>query len=287
MNNDVEKQQAGAEHARADHLLELARYEEAIPVIGIQLAKAPDNAMLHYQMARAFLGLNDFNAADKHADTMISVDPNNPMGFYLKSLTSHALKNFVGELSYAEQAVILCPDDADFLKRLSQARLQNGLIAKARESAEQMMLLAPDEPESHEVMADICLALKDYYQAKVHVVKALEYSPNSYVLLNDLARCHIGLKDRKLAIDTMFNALQQLPDSETLRSNMFRTIQSFLDLERLKGRAALKSLPEELQFFYRDYQQRTNAFEKHGTLMWGVFWLILMGGLIAFFSTVT
>jgi len=137
------------------------------------------------------------------------------------------------------------------------------------------------------MLGEICLELKDYYQAKQHFTAALEFNPENASLLNDLARSLIGLKQRDGAIKAMHNALTLMPDSDLLRENMFRTIQSFLDREKLKGKAALKSLPEQLQYFYRDYQGRTNILQRHGAVFWAGAWILFLTLMVGFFSSVT
>ena len=275
------------EFSRAEHLLQLKRYEDAIPVIGSELAKDPQSYMAHYQMARAFLGLEDYNAASHHCEIMISEYPDAALGYFIKSCVEHEKHNFVDELRLSEQAANLEPEDIDILRRLTHAQMQNGLLKKAKETVEQLVLLAPDDMETHELMGDICFELKDYFQAKKHYEAALEFDPENAALVNDLARCYIGLKQRKEAIDTMYNALRMMPDSELLRSNLFRTIQSFLDREKLKGKAALKSLPDELQYFYSDFKGRTSFFQRHGSVFWGAMWILFLAAMIGFFSTVT
>jgi len=275
------------EYGRAEHLLNLNRYEDAIPIIGAELAKDPQNYMVHYQMTRAFLGLGDLVGATHHSEIMISEHPDLALGYYIKSYIEHEKHNFVEELKMAEQAANIEPEDTDILRRLVQAQMQNGLLKRARETVEQLVLLAPDDMETQELMGDICLELKDYFQAKKHYEAALEFNPEDAGLLNDLARCFIGLKQRKDAIDAMHNALRMTPDSDILRSNLFRTIQSFLDREKLKGKAAFRSLPDELQFFYSDFKGRTNVFQRHGAVFWGVMWILLLAGMITFFSSFT
>ena len=275
------------DYQRAEHLLQLGRFTDAIPIIGTQLTQQPEDHYSHYQMARAFLGLSDYDAANQHADKVIAADPNSSLGFFIKSVICHYQLHFTQELEYAEQAAHLDPEDPDILLRLARAQIQSGLLKKAKVTAEQIVGLIPDDLESHEIMGDIYFELNDYEKASQHFEAALEYDPENHTIINDLARCYIGLKERKKAIETMHQALVLAPDSDVLRSNMYQTLQSFLDAEKLKGRSALKKLPSELQFFYRDYQQRTNVFEKFGSVFWGIVWISLFGALIFFFSTVT
>lgn len=274
-------------YEKTEYLLELKRFGDAIALISLALSKEPEDYRLTSQLVRAFIGLNDFTSAQYHADNLITIEPNNPFGFYIKSIIAHHQLHFDDELKFSEHAVHLEPDNANYLFRMAYAQLQSGLVKQAKITAEQLMLLSPDESHSHELMGDICLQLQDYKQAKQYIDTALVFHPNSIALLNDLASCYIGLKKKKLAIETMHNVLRLNPDSKALQSKLYGTIQSFLDSEKLRGRKGFKSLPTELQIFYNDYIGRADTPNKYGTLILSVLWGAFLIGLVALFSLFT
>ncbi|MFW2372487.1 MAG: tetratricopeptide repeat protein, partial [Gammaproteobacteria bacterium] len=61
---------------QAEALMDLGRYEQAIPLLSNSLAQSPDDERLHCRLADAYFSLHDYTQAESFAQRALHLDPN-------------------------------------------------------------------------------------------------------------------------------------------------------------------------------------------------------------------
>ena len=262
---------------RASTLIDLKRYKEALKEASLGLVECPESFSLHTLMSQAYINLDQLDPAEQSITTAIRLEPENPYGYYIRSHLMREKKAFNKELSMAQRAVQLDPEDPDYLYRLSEAYMQSGMIKQAKDACYEMINLSPDSGEAHSLMGDISLELEEWTLAETHYLAALKIDPNRIALLNNLAISLSRQKKYKEGLELLLQAMQQNPTIDYIQDNLFDFIKDYLDKNTLKGRsAALDDLSPVLRIFYEDRQPRVSIFERYSNYGMYVFWALLL-----------
>ena len=96
---------------RADILLDVKRYEEAIADAEAVLTIEPDHWHSHIQIAHAHLAQERQNDARDHIAEVVRLAPDNPRALRLASLLYASYAKFAGALKLADQALALDTDN--------------------------------------------------------------------------------------------------------------------------------------------------------------------------------
>ena len=251
-----------AQQDKVDVLLELRRYEAAIAELAQQIASEPENPWLRFQLARAFVGLEDYVKARTACEEAIALNPEFSWAFYLLSAIFHQLHNFDQELAMAEEAVRLDAEEAVFLTRLAHAQIQSGMPRKALKTAEAAIALDPESDETHQLIGHVSVELDLYQKAEQHFRAALQLRADDPALINDLARALMGQKKWPAAITTLHQTIQLDPAEPAFQDNLYTAIERWLANKPLPQQkaAALSELPKAIQNFYRDRKARTPIY---------------------------
>lgn len=273
---------------QVESLMEMKRYDDAIVQTLQGLTEFPSSVELLTLLTKSHIALGHYKEADNCSKKIVHVRPDCAYGFYLCSLIKHELKHFDAELDLAKKAVRLDPNDVLYLGRLSRAQLQVGSIKKALTSANIARKIAPGNIATIVLLADIQVELENYSEAEVLYRKALSGDPENAEILNGLAMCLWELNKERQAIDILFNALKQSSDNKTLQENTFLLVKRYLDRNTLQGnrRESLKSLPEPMQLFYKNYKRRISLLERYSNYLMFAFWCVVIAiitGVISFF----
>ncbi len=263
----------------AKSLLEVGRCDDAIKQCVLFLSSQPESIQGRACLIRAHLEKDEYDKAEQAAMALIKLAPEEPFAYYLRSLACRELKRFNSALEMAETAARIDPENANYLQQLAAMQLQQGMIKKAKLTAQALLKVAPGSEQAHELMASISLELEDFKQAEIHYREVLRLNPNSINTLNNLAIALAAQKKLKQAIELLFNALKQTPNDETLRYNTFSMIKSELDKSSLKGnrKQRFEELPSAIQMFYRDYKSRTNILERYSNYLMIIGWIVVLG----------
>lgn len=258
-----------------ENLLEVGRGEEAVKQCVKYLSSNPECTQGRRYLVRAHLALEEYDKAEQAAMALIKLAPEDAFPYYLRSLACENLKQFNSSFSMAKTAVQIDPENEYYLHQLAECELQQGMLKKAKVTAQTLVTVAPNSENAHELLGRICLETEDYKLAEKHYREALRFDPNASSTLNNLALSLSGQNKTPEAIDVLFNALKLKPHDETLKSNTFLFVKKHLDKSLLKGKrkAALNALPVPIQMFYRDYKQRTSIFDRYSSYMMGAFWI--------------
>jgi len=280
---------SNSEQTRIDALFDIKRFQHAEELIRKQLSLEPEDAFWLYYLARAqFAQDNSQGAADSLVSSLHS-DSDYSWSYYLLSFVNHNLLNFSQELECAKKCAELEPEETIFLQRLAEAQIQSGEIKNAKTTLQQVLKLEPDSEEAFQLLGDIEFELGNFLAAETAYRQALKFSPEDVQILNDLARSLISQKNKyREGIDVFYNIVQLDPLNEVITQNLHLAIREWLDNKSFKGKRkeALKSLPEPLQYFYKDYKSRASIFEAWGSIAWATFWIVVLAALTLVFSTI-
>jgi tetratricopeptide (TPR) repeat protein len=174
---------------RAESLIELARYKEAIPLLTKLLAVNPNDYHARCLLAVCFLSLSKFGDALEQLKKAIETEPENEWAFRVQSIVYTNIANNDDALSAAEEAVKLAPYSPFAFQALALAQLRFYKYDAAIKSANRMLEIAPSYPEAFETLGQIDLQRENFTEAEEYFRRALELNPNSYQSIVNLAHC--------------------------------------------------------------------------------------------------
>ena len=171
---------------RGDVLMNLGRYEEAIPFLVKARSIDPQdvNPVLH--LSTCFYQLGKTEEALAYAEQGISLVPHFEYGHRSRSVILAKFERFEESLESALEAVRLAPESFFTLGNLANAYLRARRLEKAKETAELLIKLFPEESRSHEKFADISLEVEDYDNAEKAYRVAIRLNPENSRLRNQL-----------------------------------------------------------------------------------------------------
>jgi tetratricopeptide (TPR) repeat protein len=173
---------------RVEVLCQLDRAEEAVPLLELALAENPDSADLWRHLAYVQAQLDQPSAALEATGRSLEIEPDEEWAHRLASLALDKLGRHADAIAAAQQATRLDPDNWRAHVRLALALLAAGgrhreAWAVATHAAE----LAPHEPEVHNTVGAMALAVDDYTQAENAFRHVLELDPDNAKAIHNLA----------------------------------------------------------------------------------------------------
>jgi len=150
---------------QAKLLLELKRYRDAESLLGEVIAREPDNDVAHRLLSLALTRrrrpLEGLSAAKK----AIGLAPEEPAGYYVKTLAFMELNNLTGAREAIQKAIRLNPNNAEYYGRLSAIHMGKQEWKKAYTQAEKGLQLDPYHIQCANVYATVCALLGKHEQS--------------------------------------------------------------------------------------------------------------------------
>ena len=273
---------------QAKTLIKLKRYSEALEKAKLGLASYPQSYYLHYLASIAYLNSEKIDESEEHIRSCINLNPEIGLGFYIYSEILHKKCNFAGELKMAEEAVRLDPEDADYLQRLISAQSQNGLLKKARETAQQLVKLDPNSEAAHEELAGIYIQLEQWEGAESHYRLALNINPENIIHLYNLAAVVKAQGRSKEAIDILWSTAKLDPTQQDIQKALIKAINSYLPSPLFVNarKNKLNELPSGLVNYYLDHNDRLGIIGRHNGFVMVVGWSVVLILMSLIFSPV-
>jgi tetratricopeptide (TPR) repeat protein len=183
---------ARGELLRAEALIELRRFDEAVVILSRAIGTDHDGPRGWCLLAQAQLGLGDYGAALQSAGRAAALAPDLEWAHRLASLALSRQGRHSEAVAAAREAVRLDPMSWRGLTRLAQA-----LIPATKDRSEALMTaqrareLAPLVPDTHIALGFVEAAAGHRREALAAYHKALEIDPDNTVAHNELARLHL------------------------------------------------------------------------------------------------
>jgi Flp pilus assembly protein TadD len=177
---------------RAEALIDLHRYDEAVAVLTRAISLDHDAPRSWCMLSQAQHGLGDPGEALRSAGHAVSLAPDLEWAHRLASLALSRLGRHGEAVAAAREAVRLDPGSWRGLTRLAQALVPATPDRReARVMAERARELAPLVPDTHVAVGYVEAAAGNRKGAIAAYRKALEIDPGNTVAHNELARMHL------------------------------------------------------------------------------------------------
>ncbi len=220
--------------ARADALLEIGRYHDAVPLLQSGLILTPCDAPLLCRMAFAFLNLGNLPEAMRYANEAVSAEPTEEWGHRLRSAIFLEERETAQAVRAAEEAVALNPNGEQSLHALIKALLGAKQKDRAEETAAHMRRISPDSIWTNDGSALAAMHLHQWENVEKYCRASLALNPELYGAMNNLgmALCHLGRFQE--AIVCFREAARLMPTDQTIHQRI-ATARAYLHLQETQG----------------------------------------------------
>lgn len=250
MRNDASGREGTALQARADALLEIGRYQDALPLLQSGLTQSPGDARLLCRMAFAFLKMGELDQASRYVNEAVSADPFGEWGHQLRSVILLERGQAEQAVHAAEEAVALNPDGAQSLHALLKALLGTKQKERAEETAAHMRRTSPESVWTHNGSALAAMHLHEWERVEYHSRAGLALDPQLYSEVNNLGMALVHLGRYQEAVKCFREAARLMPTDQGVHQRiatarayqLAQETQSQLPESRLDVLAALFSM---------------------------------------------
>lgn len=178
---------------RADYLIEINRWREAIVEIAKHLSSDPGDFHALCQMAVCHYHLNELYSALEFARKASASAPEQEWAYRLQSLIFAASGNNSKALELAEISVKKAPYFIYSLQVLAYAQINKFLLTEAQDTVNSMLKIAPEASVTHDVCGYLATKNEDWATAEKHFRISLQSEPLSYFTLNNLGDVYFQL----------------------------------------------------------------------------------------------
>ncbi len=173
---------------RAELLCQIDRAAEALPLLHRALAGNPEHADLWRHLAYVQAQLDQPAEALRASSRALQIEPDEEWAHRLASLALDKLGRHTEAVAAARQAARLDPDNWRTHVRLALALLGSGTaLREAWQVATHAVELAPHEPEVHNTVGAMAMAVDDLGQAEAAFRHVLELDPDNAKAIHNLA----------------------------------------------------------------------------------------------------
>ncbi len=218
----------GAAIERAEQLIGIRRYTEALPWLGRAIAAAPESARAHCLMALALIGLGDYAKAIEATARAAAADPHDEWPQRLRSIALLETGRRWAALHSARESVRLGPDVPAALFTLVQAQLSCGKLRDAQVTGARLAEIAPERTMTFRALAHIAMRRKDWAEAEANLRRALALDSESYEAMNDLGLVLHERGRAREAIDRLHAAVKVSPARSEAQENLHAALRRFL-----------------------------------------------------------
>lgn len=270
------------EQARA--LIEMGRYQQAIPVISKALAQKPDSEWLYGLMSDACFYLENFSESRKHAQQALHLNPNYDYAHFRLAWVCLRELDFDAALRHARAAVSIDADSGN-LHVLAWAEYHGGNQGLALAAAEQALMLDPENASPHALLGSLNFNYGRLEQAERHYLAALRHAPEDAMIHSNLGYLMSRQGRIQAATAHFLNAVRIDPGNASSRDDLFDLLHHHLMDQSLVSRAAeLEKLDPSVRAFYQDQLGRRGEFERMRTSSMVGLWIVGILVMMVFFS---
>ena len=258
---------------------EQGRYDAAIELLFVALARDPENSDILMMLSNCFYQLGKLEEAEKHAKELLAIDPDSYAALLLLGYIALGRNRPKQALQWGSEAQTWAPDDPDVHELLAKAHAsrkhwkpaveaaeaglredpdhegclgirsfalsQMGSHQEAREDIERSLQLNPDDGHAHANAGWSCLRQGQHQEARGHFKEALRLDPN-----NDWARSGLieSIKSHNVVYRIFFRFLlwmQSIPPG-TFIIGMIGTVIGRHFLIELGERVPIMEIPANI-----------------------------------------
>lgn len=224
---------------QAAALMEVGRYDVAIPLLSRAAATEPDNPEIKCDLALALMYTGRLQDADATAYQAIASAPDHERSYRVRSIILRQGGRAKDAVALAKEAVRLDPANPSAHHVLAQAHLAAQENHQAWVTAQRVVELSPERSPSHQLVGLAAIGTKRWREAEQASREALRLDPTDWAAMNNLGVALKGQGRRAEAVQAYERAAQMNPASKTARENLIQTLRpihpvnAVLDLVRL------------------------------------------------------
>ncbi|MBI9088818.1 MAG: tetratricopeptide repeat protein [Desulfobacterium sp.] len=168
--------------------------------------------------ANAHMGTGDLEPAEKGFQTLINIDPNNPVGYYRMGLLKSYQKKYDQAEPSLNKALEINPLLMDVFTLIVRNSIAQNKYTIAHQRCEKQLELTQDKPNLvcviHNLEASVFTAEKKMDKAKESLNKAMEANPDFPQSYLSIARIYLAEKDQENAIAIYRALIEKQPKME-------------------------------------------------------------------------
>ncbi|MCC2671103.1 MAG: repeat-containing protein [Armatimonadetes bacterium] len=213
---------------QAEALIEMRRHADALPLLQRAIAADPGSYRPWCLSSQALLELGRHAEALEAAEAGTHLNPSYEWPHRLRSIALSNLGREKEALAAAREAVLVDPEGAYPLYQLACREWTNLRRHDARETAAQLLRVAPDDAPTHELLAWFAVESWKFREAEELARRALEIDPECARAFWHLGRALRWQRRSREAIDAHYQAARLRPLDRYLRTDLVQTIQTYL-----------------------------------------------------------
>lgn len=215
---------------RAEKLMEINRFSEAIPLLTKAHTENPQNYRVVCSLSYCFSELRDNDKSLQYAEKAIVVNPEEEWAYRLKGIQLIRKGKFGEALKYAKKSVDCEPENEITVGNYAIALLNNNCDAEAFETVEKLKKMAPDSAQTYYISGLVYLKSNRYVEAEKDLRQALKIFPEFAEARNSLAiailrQSEKSEKQEKEILQS--EAVKHFSDSVKLEPNNQIVIENF------------------------------------------------------------
>jgi tetratricopeptide (TPR) repeat protein len=209
---------------RGKMLCDLGRFEEAIKVLGQAVMLEPEDAWIRCRLAYAYYQIRAYPEALTHSEAAIHRAPQMEWGHRLRAsvLQRWSPPRLNEAMQSALEAVKLEPDSTMALYTVATLQVELKRMEDARATAAHLIEVAPQESDSHDLLAFIELRGGKHAEAEKHARQALQLDPDNNDALRFLASALQGQGSSKAkeAMRTWLEVVRRNPTDKQYQERL-------------------------------------------------------------------
>ena len=174
---------------RAEALIEIARWREAIHELHQYLRLSPEGYRGVCSLAQCYYNLKEYEPALKWARRAAEINPLDEWAHRLQAIVLRKQNRSKEAFAAAREAARLAPQEPFALHILACCELDVGQLDHAQQNAERMREIAPEEKLAYSMLGQVAMKRQQWQQAETNFRQALELDPNSYEAMNNVGWC--------------------------------------------------------------------------------------------------
>jgi tetratricopeptide (TPR) repeat protein len=271
--------------SRAQALMDIERWDEAVAILNKGLSSDPDNHWILCSLAFSHLSMGDRSRAIEYADRAVSIEPEDEWGHRLRSVILLQKKKNGESLQAASEAVRIAPESPMALYVLVQALIANKQLGEARVTAEKLRQIAPESEIAHEALGNVALEQRRWNAAEEHFEAALRINPNSYEAMNNLGVALLNQGRENEATERFHQAAAINPMGAVARANLKSSVIKFLPLTGVAVFLFLKAFAVNAPLFVGGISIQVTRlfFQSDNSISWTMIFVWLLALALTIF----
>lgn len=213
---------------RANALIAVRRYDDAIRELSAALASAPNDPDILCTLALAFVRSGRAKEALKYARAGVAAAPDDDWPYRLLSLALGRTGKPKDALAAAFAAQRINPESALVQMTVAEAQLDDKLAEDALVTANRAAALAPENGDVYDTRGRVLLALKRYAEAEADFRHALRLDPTAWAFNNNLGVA-LRRQGKKIeSVQAFERAVKANPGAKTARQNLFGSTSTYI-----------------------------------------------------------